>query len=91
MNRIDKDKYDFERQIERRTARDIYTVTFSQFNKNESYRAIKKQIVENLSAEDYKKILQRCEYKGFKHRLEVFLLKHHILFPIYLFHKIQTR
>lgn len=91
MNRIDKDKYDFERQIERRTARDIYTVTFSQFNKNESYRAIKKQIIENLSAEDYKKVLQRCEYKGFKHRLEVFLLKHHILFPIYLFHKIQTR
>ena len=88
---IDTGKFDFEQQIERRTARDIYTVAFSQFNKNDSYRNIKKQIVENLSADDYSSILKKCKYTALKHNLEVFLLKHHIIFPIYIFHKIKTR
>lgn len=91
MARIDTDTYDFERQIERRIARDIYTIAFSQFNKDESYGAIKQQIIRNLSADDYKTVLQKCKYKGIKLKLEVFLLKHHILFPIYLFHKIKCR
>lgn len=91
VQRIDTNKFDFERQIERRTVRDLYTVAFSQFNKDERYHVIKKQIIENLSSDDYKEILKKCKYKGFKQRLEVYLLKYHILFPIYILHKIQTR
>ena len=91
MQRIDTGKFDFKEQIIRRTARDIYTVVFSQFNKNERYFAIRKQIIENLSAEDYKAVLKNCRYKSGKLRLEIFLLRHHILFPIFLLHKIQMK
>ncbi len=86
--RIDLSRSDFEEQIVRRTARDIYTVVFSQFNKKEKYRDIKKEIKKQLSAPDYKKVLKVCKYKGFKHKLEVFLLKRHLILPIYLFHKL---
>lgn len=86
--RIDWQYLDFEEQIIRRTARDIYTVVFSQFNKNEKYRVIKKKIKEQLMASDYKEVLAVCKYKGLKHRLEMFLLRHHLLLPIYLFHKL---
>ncbi len=85
--RIDLNIFDYEEQINRRTARDIYTVAFSQFNKKEKYKVIKKGIREQLKAQDYKEVLANCKYKGFKHKLEIFLLKHHILLPIYLFHK----
>ena len=87
-DRIDWKSLDFEEQINRRTARDIYTVVFSQFNKDEKYRDIKKKIKEQLMASDYKEVLTACKYKGLKHRLEVFLLRHNLLLPIYLFHKL---
>lgn len=88
MERIDLNMSDYEEQIVRRTVRDIYTVAFSQFNKADSYRNIKKQIIDNLIAPDYREAINKCKYKGLKHRLEVFLLKHHLIFPIYLFHKL---
>jgi glycosyltransferase involved in cell wall biosynthesis len=86
--RIDLRSFDFEEQIIRRTARDIYTVVFSQFNKGEKYRDIRKTIKEQLGVSEYKEILEKCKYKGLKHKLEVFFLKRHILFPIYMFHKL---
>lgn len=86
--RIDLTRYDYKDQIRRRTVRDLYTVTFSQFNLNEGYWKIRKNIVKNLSAADYKDTLRKCRYKGLKHKLEVFLLKHHLLLPIYLFHQL---
>ena len=86
--RIDLSCSDFEEQIVRRTARDIYTVVFSQFNKKEKYRDIKKEIKKQLNAPDYKKVLKKCKYKGFKHKLEVFLLKRRFILPIYLLHKL---
>ena len=85
--RIDLTLLDFEAQINRRTARDIYTVVFSQFNNNEKYKNIRKKIKKQLMLSDYKEVLTKCRYKKLKHRLEVFLLKHHLLLPIYLFHK----
>lgn len=86
--RIDLSRRDFEEQIDRRTVRDIYTVAFSQFNQRASYCKIRKGINEQLKSSDYKEVLARCKYKGLKHKLELFLLKHRILFPIYLFHKL---
>lgn len=87
--RIDLTKSDFEAQIIRRTTRDIYTVTFSQFNKKEKYSNIKRDIKQQLSTPDYRDILGKCRYTGFKHRLELFLLKQQIILPIYIFHKLQ--
>ena len=86
--RIDLSLFDYEEQINRRMARDIYTVVFSQFNKEGKYRRIRKTIKEQLGASDYKKVLADCRYKGLKYNLEVFLLKYQFLLPIYLIHKL---
>jgi glycosyltransferase involved in cell wall biosynthesis len=87
--RIDLRSLDFEGQINRRTARDIYKVVFSQFNRDEKYCEIKKRIKEQLMAPDYKEVLAKCKYKGLKCKLEVFFLRHHLFLPIYLYHKLQ--
>ncbi len=91
QERIDIKKYDFEKQIARRITRELYIVVFSQFNRRERYRDIKKDIIKNLSSKEYKQLLHSCKYKGLKNKLEVFLLKHHLIFPIFLLHKFRIK
>ncbi len=90
MSRINFSAYDFEKQIIRRTVRDLYTVTFSQFNNQDSYVRIKQHILANLSSPDYQEILNRCDYRGLKHNIELLLLRKQIILPIYLFYKYQS-
>ena len=89
--RINFASYNFENQIIRRTARDIYTVVFSQFNSKSKYNIIKKVIKEQLQSSDFKKILLTCKYKRVKYKLEIFLLRHSLVLPIYFFHKQITK
>lgn len=90
-NRIDLNKSDFIQQIYRRTARDLYTVIYSQFNRKVNYFKLKSNIVKELNAIDYKEVLRECSYKGLKNKIEVFLLKYKILLPIYFIHYINSK
>ena len=85
--RLDLEAFDFKAQLYRHTARQLYIVVFSRFNRQETYRVIRKDIIAQLKQPDYRLILQQARYSGLKTRLEVFLLKHRLLLPIYLLHK----
>ena len=87
QQRLDPQAFDFEAQIHRHIARQIYTVVVSRFNRQDSYRNIIKDIRTQLRKSDYRQVLKKCQYKSLKPRLEVFLLRHGLLLPIYLLHR----
>ncbi len=87
--RIDLDREDFLEQIYRRTARDVFAVAYSQFYRDEPYKKIKQDILENISAQDYREALNKCKYRSTKCRLENFLLKHRLVFLLYLHNRFR--
>lgn len=89
QRQLDLRAFDFEEQLYRCIARLLYTVVFSQFNRPEKYRIIKKDIKTQLRQPDYRQVLKKARYKSLKTRLEVFLMKHQLLLPIYLLHKVS--
>lgn len=84
LSRIDITQEDYLAQIYRRTARDLFSVAYSQFYRNEPYKTIKQDIVNNINAPDYKEALEKCDYTNLKCRFEMFLLKHHLFGVLYL-------
>lgn len=89
QQQLDLTAFDFQEQLYRCIARLLYTIVFSQFNRQEKYRIIKKDIKAQLRQPDYRQVLEKAQYTSLKTRLEVFLLKHRLLLPIYLLHKVS--
>ena len=87
--RVDLQAFDYEAQLYRCIARLLYTVVYSQFNRQESYRSIKKDIKARLMEPEYRQVLEKARYKSLKTRLEVFLMKHRLALPIYLLHRLS--
>ena len=87
-SQVDLNAFDYEQQLYRCIARYLYTVVYSQFHRQASYRQIIKDIKAQLKQPDYRLVLQRARYASLKPRLEVFLMRHRILLPIWLLHKV---
>ncbi|HAQ7388584.1 TPA: glycosyltransferase family 2 protein, partial [Enterococcus faecium] len=60
---IDMNKYDFQDQVYRNVTHNLFNVAVSQFNKQDKYLNIKKDIIQNLSDEYYTRAICKCKYK----------------------------
>ena len=85
--RINNSVYDFNDQIERKIAHDIYIVVVSYFQTGKPYREIKKEIIDNIEKYNYRTFLYKCKFKSAKIKLEIFIIRHFLFFPIYLMKK----
>lgn len=89
-NYIDVSQFDFEEQLYRKTTHEIFTVVVSQFYRKESYRAIVKDIKNNISRDVYAEAIKKCRFKGsVKAKFMALSLKYRILFPVFLYSKIK--
>lgn len=81
--KIDMRDGDFEEQLLRSIVISLYTVVKSQFNRNDRYLNIIKDISFNLDNEYYKNALSKaCFKRDYKGAFKCFLLKHHLYFLI---------
>ena len=88
IGRINTQLYDFNNQINRWIFKELYTATVSQFNSNESFLTIRKNIIDSLNNNKYKEVLRHCYFDDSKNKLQLFLLKKHLILSLYLFNKI---
>lgn len=88
-NKIDINYSGFEEQLNRKIAHDVFNVIVSQFNKDERYRDIVKDINNNLNTELYESAIRKCKFhKSLKAISMSFVLKKRIFWPIYLYSKL---
>lgn len=86
---LPKDKFDD--QIARATVHSLFNVAVSQFNRNEKYSIIAKDIKQNIKQSQYAKIISRCSTKNNKLRLAKFALKHKQILLIKLYYLMKQR
>lgn len=90
MSKVDIHYSDFQEQLDRKIVHDVFTVIVSQFNRNDPYSVIVKDIRYNLNKEIYHNAISQCRFeKSFKAILMQFVLKNNIYFPIFLYSKFK--
>lgn len=88
-NVVDLSSYDFEKQYFRRIERGFITVTKSQFNRKESYRTIKNEILEKMKNPIFREAIEKADFnKGILIRFADFAIKHRLIFPFKIAGKI---
>lgn len=60
---ININDYDFKNQLNRHISHCLIDITIPQFNKKESYKQLKNEIISNLNKNNYKNIINNCKYK----------------------------
>ena len=90
---IPMDLFDFQEQVYRLTVHNLFNVCVSQFNKDDTYFNIKKDILLHLSLEYYNRAIDNCRYKNklSKNYLALFCLKHKLILPLKMYNKILIR
>lgn len=79
--RVNIEKFDFQNQLYRKTAHEIFSVVMSQFNRNEPYFVIKKDIENNLNDDIYSDAIKKCHFYGNKKAVIMqYLLKYRLFF-----------
>ena len=53
-------EFDFQEQVYRNVVHNLFNVAVSQFNRNEPYYVIVKEIKENIRRDYYKKAIEEC-------------------------------
>ena len=82
--RINTDDFDFHDQINRKIAHDIYIVIVSWLRTEKSYRIVKKEINNNIQLYRYDRFLKKCKFSSKRIEIEMFLIRNHFYYPIYL-------
>ena len=83
---IDLELYDFQSQLDRKITHDLFTVAISQFNRNEMYLKIARDIKLHLNEPIYKNAIEHAHFKrSLKAIFMSFVLKFRWIFPIYIF------
>lgn len=81
--------YDFEQQLYRWAAHDIFNVAKSQFNSSEKYKVIKNKIKEYMGDPIYKTAIEKCHFSGsISAKLMELALIHKWIFLMYLYNKV---
>lgn len=90
LSRMDSSTFNFEPQINKRTAHALINVVKTQFYKDQSYSNITNIIIQNVENSVYKKAINDCMF-SYKSPLKylAFCLKNKILFPFWLLAKIK--
>lgn len=89
MRQIDCTQFDFQEQMYRKTAHELFSVVVSQFNRNEPYGVIKKDIIDNLDTPIYRESIEKAKFSDIKGKIMVFAMKHRILWLIWLWNRVK--
>ncbi|RGF57632.1 glycosyltransferase family 2 protein [Coprobacillus sp. AF36-10BH] len=80
-NAINLDSYDFQEQYYRRVEKGFFIVLKSQFNRDEDYNIIKREILDQMNNPIFSNAIQNANFdKGLRMRIIDFALKHHMIF-----------
>lgn len=75
--RLNIEQYDFQEQLYRKTAHELFSVIMSQFNREESFFVIIRDIKSNINNPIYKDAINMCHFKENRKAMAMqFLLKH---------------
>lgn len=90
LSRMDNSVYNFEPQINKRTAHALINVVKTQFYRNQSYKKIASEIIQKLENSVYKEAINNCMF-SYKSPLKYlsFCLKNKIIFPFWFLAKIK--
>lgn len=89
-NNIEIRENDFQLQLNRKIAHDLFTVCASQFYRNEKANVIRKDIKKNLHSPYYRKALKQTHFAGnIKASVMLMALRYDLLFLIQLYSMIK--
>lgn len=83
--------FDFRCQVYRMVCNSLFHVLESQFNRNEKYSVIAKDIKETLKDEYYQIAIKNCDFTYLKGKLTLFALKYKAIWLIKIFNYIKHR
>jgi glycosyltransferase involved in cell wall biosynthesis len=90
QNQVTIDEWNFREQLYRKTAHELFTVVVTQFNRNESYNTVVKDIKKNLKSEIYAESIKKAKFKSLNGKMAVFAMKYGIWFLIKVYSKIHS-
>lgn len=64
--KINIDTYDFKEQLDRKIVHELFSVVLSQFNRDEAYSVIKREILSQLEMSPYKEAIENAKFKNSK-------------------------
>ncbi len=89
---IDMKEFDFQEQVYRNVVHNLFNVAVSQFNRNEPYYVIVKEIKENIRRDYYKKAIEECRFsRNLKGFLAWMALKYRLIPLMYLYNRLLGR
>lgn len=89
QSQIDMDQYDLTEQLHRKTVHELFLVVVSQFNRQESYRTIVKDIKAHLQGEIYSECIKNAKFKSLKGRFAVLSMRYRLYFLIWVFSRVK--
>ena len=84
---IDCRQFDFQQQMYRKTAHELFSVVVSQFNRKEVYRTVKQDILLNLNTPIYRAAVVNANFSDIRGKAMLFALKYRILWLIWLWNR----
>ncbi|MBO5870798.1 MAG: glycosyltransferase family 2 protein [Clostridia bacterium] len=89
MNQMDLKQMDFEAQLYRKTVHELFTVVVSQFNRNEPYRKIVKDIKTHLNSDVYSECIKKAKFKAWNGKWMTLSLRYRLFLLIKLYHAVN--
>ncbi len=84
---MDMSDGDLQEQVYRSITHNLFNAAVSQFNRAESYKVIKAEILQKISEPYYQNAINKCSYDGFKGKLAKTCLKHRLIFLMRIYNK----
>lgn len=86
---IDCKQFDFQQQMYRKTAHELFSVVVSQFNRKEAYRTVKQDILLNLNTPIYREAIENAFFSDIRGKAMLFAMKHRVLWLIWLWNRVK--
>jgi len=90
-NQIDMNVCDFQEQVYRNVVHNLFNVAVSQFNKDEPFSMIAKDIKEHIEESYYKNAIEKCRFTSIKGLLASIALKCKLTFLMYIYNCLKNR
>ncbi len=91
QEQIDIRKFDFQEQLYRKTAHELFTVVVSQFNRNEPYREIVRDIKKHLQNPTYDECIKKAKFISLNGKLAVFSMRYKLYLLFFCFFKLKQK
>ena len=87
--RLDLARFDFQAQFDRLVAHLFFLTAKSQFNRDESYRVIRREILEKMNIPEISGAIKRCRFSGsVRAKAMEYCLKLHLVWPMWAFQRL---